>query len=70
METEVIDKLFLELAQVTNATSPKETKLDSDVDRLRRLLQQVIWSVERGESMRTDNPELWMEICEEFNPSF
>jgi hypothetical protein len=34
METETIDRLFLELSQVTQATTAKELALQDEVDRL------------------------------------
>ena len=36
METETIDRLFLELSQVTQATTKKEIELMNEVEKLKR----------------------------------
>lgn len=40
MDTETIDKLFLELSQVTQATTGRELALDYKVQKLTNLLQR------------------------------
>jgi rRNA-processing protein FCF1 len=37
METETIDKLFLELSQVTNAKTRREIELEAEIERLGRV---------------------------------
>ena len=41
METETIDRLFLELSQVTQATTAKELALQNEVAALREQLRQI-----------------------------
>lgn len=41
METETIDRLFLELSQVTQAVTVKEIALQVEVQRLRSLLEKA-----------------------------
>lgn len=64
--TEQIDKLFLELSQFTNATTVRELKLYEELKRLRHLIQQVIWAVERGEAIE-EGGELFSELDTAFN---
>lgn len=44
METETIDRLFLELSQVTQATTAKELALQDEVQRLREALVYVAFA--------------------------
>lgn len=48
MDTETIDKLFLELSQVTKATTKKEKELEKQVDNLRVDLQLLIYDHHRA----------------------
>lgn len=40
-ETEIIDKLFLELSQFTKATTGKEIKLKLEIDELKKRLEAI-----------------------------
>jgi hypothetical protein len=44
METQTIDRLFLELSQVTHATTAKENALQDEVKRLREALVYVAFA--------------------------
>ena len=47
METEIIDKLFLELSQVTTAKTAKELRLEGEVEYYRKCL----WCIVRKDNM-------------------
>jgi hypothetical protein len=52
METELIDKLFLELSQVTTARTKRELELEGDVEDLRRALGDLVGAESRDELMK------------------
>lgn len=67
METSVIDQLFLELSQVTNARTAAEAALAQEVTRLRRILQTVIWDCERNSmTVQAGTFRVVCEVCEVF----
>lgn len=39
METEIIDKLFLELSQITKAKTKREIELEKDVEQLMNIIR-------------------------------
>lgn len=49
MDTETIDKLFLELSQVTSARTKRERELESDVEELRQALVGLVGAHSREE---------------------
>ncbi len=62
METTQIDKLFLELAQFTKATTPSENRLQLRVEALTKVLQDIrvksgiAGTMTHGELCRIINP--------------
>lgn len=52
METELIDKLFLELSQVTSARTQRELELIGDVEDLRNALVGIVGAESREDLMR------------------
>ena len=60
MDLEVVNKLFLELSQITTATTAKEIAAEQQVDRLREGVREVIsnseWQVSNCEKCGHDEP--------------
>ena len=52
METELLDKLFLELSQVTSARTKRELELIDDVEDLRKALVGIVGAETREDLMQ------------------
>jgi len=63
METEVIDKLFLELSQITNATTHRELALEKELKEARKYLTEAIRLAD-GYGQLTDRaPASWRKAA-------
>jgi len=62
MDTETIDRLFLELSQVTQATTAKEIALQGKLDDLRAALLNCARQAEALKRDCSPDPESWQAV--------
>lgn len=68
MQTETIDKLFLELSQVTNATTAKEAHLRVSVAGLESSVNHLCALVDEARSIAKDAMKAMKELHESASP--